>query len=64
VGEFLSAAQLAGLLEPSAPLDVPHLAVGLLSVTGGAVPPVLAALGVDPPALRAAVAETGEPGGA
>jgi len=41
-----------------------QLAVGLLSVTGGAVPQVLAALGVRPSALRAAVAETGEPGGA
>jgi hypothetical protein len=40
------------------------LAVGLLSVTGSAVPPVLAALGVRPSVLQAAVAETGEPGGA
>jgi Clp amino terminal domain, pathogenicity island component len=64
VAEFLSAARLAGPLEPSAPLAVPDLAVGLLSVTGGAVPPVLAALGVDAHALRAAVAETREPGGA
>jgi len=31
---------------------------------GGVVPQVLAALGVRPSALRAAVAETGEPGGA
>ena len=64
VGELFRGAQEAGLLEPAAPLDVPQLAVGLLSVTGGAVPPVLAALGVRPSALRAAVAETGEPGGA
>jgi hypothetical protein len=64
VGELLRGAQEAGLLEPAAPLDVPQLAVGLLSVTGGAVPPVLAALGVHGPTLRAAVAETGEPGGA
>jgi hypothetical protein len=49
---------------PAAPLDQQRLAIGLLSVTGGAVPPVLAALGVRAPALRAAVAETGEPGGA
>ena len=64
VGELLRGAREAGLLEPAAPLDVPQLAVGLLSVTGGAVPPVLAALGVRPSVLRAAVAETGEPGGA
>jgi hypothetical protein len=64
VGELLRGAQEAGLLEPAAPLDVPQLAVGLLSVTGGAVPPALAALGVRPSVLRAAVAETGEPGGA
>ena len=64
VGELLRGAQEAGLLEPAAPLDVRRLAIGLLSVTGGAVPPVLAALGVRGPALRAAVAETGEPGGA
>ena len=64
VGELLRGAQEAGLLEPAAPLDVRRLAIGLLSVTGGPVPPVLAALGVRGPALRAAVAETGEPGGA
>jgi hypothetical protein len=64
VGELLRGAREAGLLEPTAPLDVRRLAVGLLSVTGGAVPPVLAALGVHAPAVRAAVAETGEPGGA
>ena len=46
VGELLRGAQEAGLLEPAAPLDVRRLAIGLLSVTGGAVPPVLAALGV------------------
>ena len=55
LGELLRGAQQAGLLEPAAPLDVPQLAVGLLSVTGGAVPTVLAALGVRPAALRAAV---------
>jgi Clp amino terminal domain, pathogenicity island component len=64
VGELLRDAREAGLLEPAASLDVQRLAIGLLSVTGGAVPPVLAALGVRAPALRAAVAETGEPGGA
>ncbi|HTW05557.1 MAG TPA: Clp protease N-terminal domain-containing protein [Streptosporangiaceae bacterium] len=64
LGELLRRAQEAGLLEPTAALDVPQLAVGLLSVSGGAVPAVLAALGVRGPALRAAVAETGEPGGA
>ena len=64
VGELLSETREAGLLEPAAPLDVPQLAVGLLSVTGGAVPSMLAALGARGPALRAAVAETGEPGGA
>ena len=64
LGELLHDAQEAGLLEPAAPLDVQRLAIGLLSVTGGAVPPALAALGVRPSALRAAVAETGEPGGA
>jgi Clp amino terminal domain, pathogenicity island component len=64
VGELLRGAQEAGLLEPAAPLDVPQLAVGLLSVAGGMVPQVLTALGVDAAALRAAVAETGEPGGA
>jgi Clp amino terminal domain, pathogenicity island component len=64
VGELLDAARAAGLLEPAAPLDVRRLAIGLLSVTGGTVPPMLAALGVRAPALRAAVAETGEPGGA
>jgi hypothetical protein len=64
VGELLRGAQEAGLLEPAAPLDVRRLALGLLSVTGGLVPPVLAALGVRAPTLRAAVAETGEPGGA
>jgi hypothetical protein len=64
VGELLRAARAAGLLEPAAPLDVQRLAIGLLSVTGGPVPLMLAALGVRGPALRAAVAETGEPGGA
>jgi hypothetical protein len=64
VGELLHAARLAGLLEPAAPLDVPQLAIGLLSVAGGPVPRVLGALGVRAQALRAAVAETGEPGGA
>jgi hypothetical protein len=64
LAELLRGAQQAGLLEPAAPLDVPQLAVGLLAVTGGAVPPVLAALDVRPAALRAAVTETGEPGGA
>jgi Clp amino terminal domain, pathogenicity island component len=64
VGELLHAARAAGLLEPAAPLDVQRLAIGLLSVTGGAVPPMLAALEVRGPTLRAAVAETGEPGGA
>jgi hypothetical protein len=64
VGELLRGMREAGLLEPAAPLDVPQLAVGLLSATGGAVPPMLAALGIRAAALRAAVAETGEPGGA
>jgi hypothetical protein len=64
VGELLRAARAAGLLEPTAPLDVQRLAIGLLSVTDGPVPPMLAALGVRGPDLRAAVAETGEPGGA
>jgi Clp amino terminal domain, pathogenicity island component len=64
VGELLRGAQEAGLLESAAPLDVPQLAVGLVSVAGGMVPQVLTALGVDAAALRAAVAETGEPGGA
>jgi hypothetical protein len=64
LGELLRGARAAGLLEPAAPLDLPRLAVRLLSVTGGAVPQVLAALGVRPSALRAAVPETGEPGGA
>jgi hypothetical protein len=69
LGELLDAARAAGLLEPRNPLDVPRLAVGLLSVTGGAVPRLLAALAVPAPTLRAAilraaVAETGEPGGA
>jgi len=64
IGEFLRNAREAGLLEPVAPLDVRRLTLGLLSVTGGPVPPVLAALGVRAAVLRAAVAETGEPGGA
>jgi hypothetical protein len=64
LGELLRGALEAGLLKPAAPLDVPQLAVGLLSVTGGAVPQVLAALGVRPTAARAMVAEIGEPGGA
>ena len=64
VGELLRGAREAGLLELAAPLDVRQLAVGLVSVTGGGVPQVLTALGVHPAALRAAVAETGEPGGA
>jgi hypothetical protein len=61
---LLRGARAAGLLEPAAPLDLRQLAVRLLSVAGGPVPHVLAALGVRPSALRAAVAETGEPGGA
>jgi hypothetical protein len=64
LAELLRGAQQAGLLEPAAPLDVPQLAVGLLSAADGAVPTVLAALDVRPAALRAAVTETGEPGGA
>jgi hypothetical protein len=64
VAELLRVPRPDGLLEPGAPFDVPQLAIGLVSVTGGAVPQVLAALGIDAEALRAAVAETGEPGGA
>ena len=64
LGELLRRARAAGLMEPAAPLAVPQLALGLLSVTDGSVPSVLAALGVRPSALRAAVAGTGEPGGA
>lgn len=52
------------LLEPGAPYDVPQLAVGLVSETRGAVPLLLAALDAHPAALLAALAETGEPGGA
>lgn len=48
-----------------AQMGVEHLALGLLSVTRGQVPPILAALGVPAPVLRAAVADrcpaTGEP---
>ncbi|HEY5393774.1 MAG TPA: Clp protease N-terminal domain-containing protein [Trebonia sp.] len=64
VGELLRVPRSDGLLEPGAPYDVPHLAVGLVSVAGGAVPPLLAALDVRPAVLRAAVERTGEPGGA
>ena len=64
LGELLDAAHRRGLLEPTAPVGLPDLAVGVLSVGGGAVPTVLTALGLDAPTLRAAVAETGEPGGA
>jgi hypothetical protein len=64
LGELLGAARAAGLLKPDAPLGVAQLAVGLLSVTGGAVPQVLAGLGVRAPAVREAIAEIGEPGGA
>jgi ATP-dependent Clp protease ATP-binding subunit ClpA len=46
-------------------VGVEHLALGLLSVTDGLVPPILSALGVSAGQLRAAVAdsrrETGEP---
>jgi Clp amino terminal domain, pathogenicity island component len=64
LGELLHRALEAGPLEPAAPLDLPRLAVGLLSVSGGAVPQVLAALGVGASAARAAIAQIGEPGGA
>jgi Clp amino terminal domain, pathogenicity island component len=64
VGELLRVPRSDGLLEPGAPYDVPHLAVGLVSVAGGAVPPLLAALDARPAVLRAAVERTGEPGGA
>jgi hypothetical protein len=64
LGELLDAARRSGLLEPAAPLDAPRLAVLLLAADGGPVPELLAVLGVDAPTVRAAVAETGEPGGA
>ncbi len=38
-------------------IGVEHLALGLLSVTDGLVPPILAALGASAPELRTAVAE-------
>jgi hypothetical protein len=64
VAEFLRAARIAERPELGAPLDMAELAADLLSVTGGAVPQVLAALGASAPALREAIAEIGEPGGA
>lgn len=64
LGELLGGARADGRLEPTAPLGVAQLAAGLLSVTGGAVPQVLAGLGVSARARREAIAEIGEPGGA
>ncbi|MGI8446591.1 MAG: Clp protease N-terminal domain-containing protein [Streptosporangiaceae bacterium] len=36
-------------------IGVEHLTLGLLAVSEGLVPPILLALGVAPPALRAAI---------
>jgi ATP-dependent Clp protease ATP-binding subunit ClpA len=36
-------------------IGVQHIALGLLAIDGGLVPPILAALGTSPKVLRAAI---------
>ncbi|HXC81363.1 MAG TPA: Clp protease N-terminal domain-containing protein [Trebonia sp.] len=53
VGKTLHRAHLAGQARQDTRIGLVHLAIGLLSVTDGLVPQVLAALDVSPRALRA-----------
>jgi Clp amino terminal domain, pathogenicity island component len=52
-------ARLAEQARHDTQIGVAHFALGLLSVTDGLVPPVLAGLGVSPQALRAALTAVG-----
>lgn len=55
--QILHHAHLEEQARQGSQIDVQHLALGLLSVTRGLAPSVLAALGVSVPELRAALAE-------
>jgi Clp amino terminal domain, pathogenicity island component len=59
LGKTLHHAHLAGQARDDTRIGVVDLALGLLSVTDGLVPPVLAALDVSPRALRAALSAVG-----
>ncbi len=56
VGQCLHQAHLEELARHDTQIGVEHLALGLLSVTEGLVPPILAALEVSASELRAAIA--------
>jgi ATP-dependent Clp protease ATP-binding subunit ClpA len=55
VGQILQNARREAQAWHHTQIGVEHLALGLLAVSGGPVPPILAALGVSAPALRAAI---------
>jgi hypothetical protein len=54
-GQSLGNALREAQTRHGAQIDVGHLALGLLAVDEGLVPPILSALGVSAPALRAAI---------
>jgi len=56
-GQILHHAHLEEQARQDPQIDVQHLALGMLSVTKGLAPAVLAALGASVPELRAALAE-------
>ena len=49
--------QGAGLAQDAVKMGVEHLALALLAMNQGAVPPILSALGASPATLRAAVVD-------
>jgi hypothetical protein len=55
LAQCLHHAHLAEQARHDSRIGVVHLALGLLSLTGGLAPQVIAALGVSPPALRSAL---------
>lgn len=55
--QCLHNARLEEQARHDAQIGVEHLALGLLSATEGLVPPILSALGVSAPALRAAITD-------
>jgi ATP-dependent Clp protease ATP-binding subunit ClpA len=55
VGQSLQNARRAAQARHDTQFSTGHLALGLLAVDGGLVPPILSALGVSVSALRAAI---------
>ena len=55
VGQSLRNARREAQARPGTQIGVEHLALGLLTVNEGLMPPILSALGVSPPALCAAI---------